>query len=1201
MSDLNSSLVLHLKLGGLKNKKTTDASASRLAGTVSGAPSITADEDFGNALTLDGASDFLSVADHAALQITAYTVAIWIKPEGVPNEMWKGIAGKPGRNYNIWLHSSGFIHHRFHTSASTNSGAPETPVGSIKWNQWNHVVITNDGATAKTYVNGIEAASGDTGGQLIADNTPLYAGRNLDGTNGHYFKGEVSNLRIYNRALTAAEIGEVLTDDLTGLVLYMKLDEIVSGNTVVDSMELNAAGVLKGNTRLTSDDKVGACLSFDGTNGYVQIPNSDQFNFKKDEDFAVAFWIRPEDPQADVNAGDNDVVEKWAGAQGYPFVIRYNNANGKIHASRWDGAAGPTVASKTKVNDGVFHHIAFVKRGPVLVLFIDGQEDARVTDTTTKATHSTSGLFLGCRGGFRNYFKGKVAHLRIYARPLDEAKLLKAMREDQTSFSAFNRSHPIDFRLSDEDHQNVLYVVDDDKDNKVALEINNTSDENIDFQLNGNTNATADSFHLELRFRPGTLTAASLNSFKRDDGEWSIAAQRNANGTDSVFMLRKSALSLRPDKPVKLLFEDVGADGLGGARGTRVELRYQSLKYPQDQTPLSGFRERHVGIINHKGKKNIPLHVGLVGSNTILNDGGSDSKLILRITNLLKTAIPLSTSKDAPSKLIINFEVEPNSTAPWQKEWALGKTGEVDQIVMTNVVKWKKVAPAKVSENPEWIYTNQSQPQLPAGGSIDINISKIKSSLPSGHAKMYVSYENIPGYWDGRFVCTIEKQPLLFRGTNVGIGIAKPNQTLIVGGTHNSGKQAGSGLSYGGNFAIQSNAPQLDFIDTDHKDWAIHVNSNKMYFVRQPWNYKDLVLDGKGNIGIGTDTPAEKLEVNGNIKLSDWGKGIQFIGGAGTAGGHVPRGTVEALSYTDMRIGFPGPVFGGRLTFGSWSTKGALRYKELMRVQSDGKVGIGLNNPQATLAVNGGVHVGGNSDPGNDNLAVDGKIGVGGSVAKNYLQQGFNFNVPKGTTFKTHNSGTFWWTSNNWQGLKIVSDRAGILATKTREILQWTDFNGIGEVLIKGKLWAQEKFFRIAHPSKPDYDLVHACLEGPESAVYYRGSAKLQNGEATIKLPDYFEALTHKAGRTVILTAKGKRPFLLSYKNVEDGSFHVYGTVSEGEFSWEVKAVRSDVSAVEVEVRTNAGRMTTRSEKEERVVDSSPSSTKEAVLVCTEN
>ena len=53
------------------------------------------------------------------------------------------------------------------------------------------------------------------------------------------------------------------------------------------------------------------------------------------------------------------------------------------------------------------------------------------------------------------------------------------------------------------------------------------------------------------------------------------------------------------------------------------------------------------------------------------------------------------------------------------------------------------------------------------------------------------------------------------------------------------------------------------------------------------------------------------------------------------------------------------------------------------------------------------------------------------------------------------------------------------------------------------------KSFIIDHPNKPDtHYLVHACLEGPEAGVYYRGKATITNNEyTTIQLPEYVKTL----------------------------------------------------------------------------------------------
>lgn len=123
-----------------------------------------------------------------------------------------------------------------------------------------------------------------------------------------------------------------------------------------------------------------------------------------------------------------------------------------------------------------------------------------------------------------------------------------------------------------------------------------------------------------------------------------------------------------------------------------------------------------------------------------------------------------------------------------------------------------------------------------------------------------------------------------------------------------------------------------------------------------------------------------------------------------------------------------------------------------------------------------------------------------------------------------------------------------------------------GDVVAKGA-----KKFEIEHPTKPGKRLIHAAVEGPETAVYYRGEAKLVRGQAVVELPEYFEALARPAGRTVQLTNVDGFDRLAvrtqSGAQVRDGRFIVVSdnAASVQAFSWEVKAVRADVPQLEVE------------------------------------
>jgi hypothetical protein len=113
-----------------------------------------------------------------------------------------------------------------------------------------------------------------------------------------------------------------------------------------------------------------------------------------------------------------------------------------------------------------------------------------------------------------------------------------------------------------------------------------------------------------------------------------------------------------------------------------------------------------------------------------------------------------------------------------------------------------------------------------------------------------------------------------------------------------------------------------------------------------------------------------------------------------------------------------------------------------------------------------------------------------------------------------------------------------------------------------------EKTFIIDHPTQPDRYLVHAVIEGPENAVFYRGTAALANGAAEVKLPDYFEALTQEEGRTVQLTCVDGWSPLYVDGPVAAGQFVVKSAAPSNScqvFHWEVKAVRRTATPLLVE------------------------------------
>jgi len=99
------------------------------------------------------------------------------------------------------------------------------------------------------------------------------------------------------------------------------------------------------------------------------------------------------------------------------------------------------------------------------------------------------------------------------------------------------------------------------------------------------------------------------------------------------------------------------------------------------------------------------------------------------------------------------------------------------------------------------------------------------------------------------------------------------------------------------------------------------------------------------------------------------------------------------------------------------------------------------------------------------------------------------------------------------------------------------------------------KSFIIDHPVDPSKYLVHACLEGPEAGVYYRGKSEIFDGEKTIILPDYVSKLA--SDFTVLVTPiyNGKLR-ILNCSEFKNNCFTVYG---EGEFYWSVIGKRCNI------------------------------------------
>jgi hypothetical protein len=102
------------------------------------------------------------------------------------------------------------------------------------------------------------------------------------------------------------------------------------------------------------------------------------------------------------------------------------------------------------------------------------------------------------------------------------------------------------------------------------------------------------------------------------------------------------------------------------------------------------------------------------------------------------------------------------------------------------------------------------------------------------------------------------------------------------------------------------------------------------------------------------------------------------------------------------------------------------------------------------------------------------------------------------------------------------------------------------------------KTFIIDHPRDSSKHLIHACIEGPEAGVYYRGRGEITNNKSTeIILPEYVESLAKDFTVEVTHIYDGTPPKSYSVSEILYGRFTVYG--DNGSFYWQVTGARSNI------------------------------------------
>ena len=281
-----------------------------------------------------------------------------------------------------------------------------------------------------------------------------------------------------------------------------------------------------------------------------------------------------------------------------------------------------------------------------------------------------------------------------------------------------------------------------------------------------------------------------------------------------------------------------------------------------------------------------------------------------------------------------------------------------------------------------------------------------------------------------------------------------------------------------------------------------------------------IIYEDSSKIGIGTTGPGEKLEVNGNIKLSS-------TAGATSTPSYIWLGQDYSNGATRDKL----KIYlynGGTEQYGfSVGSNSDVQYHSNGRhdfylansatatLNSTG-LGIGVTSPNGKLQVNGNAYFGTflNTDI-RYSFVSSGALSSYHTYIDNTNSSGGTYGLGVNSNNTSTNGYILGLSSGGTERMIVRND--GYVGIGTSSPGYKLDVNG--DTNITGTLTATVKSFIIDHPTKENKKLQYGVLEGPEHSVYVRG--KLTNTNV-IQLPDYWHALVHEDSITVNLTAIGK-------------------------------------------------------------------------------
>lgn len=216
----------------------------------------------------------------------------------------------------------------------------------------------------------------------------------------------------------------VLADSPVG---YWQLQE-TSGTNAADSSGNGNNGTYTNGVTLnqSATGSLGVSASFDGTDDYVLIPDSNVFSANNNNTFTIELWIS-------ITTETNEEIFSKGGttASSYEWRIRYDSDNHRFIPAMENSAGteiGLRYGNGSKTTATWYHMVAVVNGTPNSTkpdLYVNGvaETSAGTGGAGGTYTNGSSGLWIGGHAAYPHYFNGKICHVAIYNAALSSTQV----------------------------------------------------------------------------------------------------------------------------------------------------------------------------------------------------------------------------------------------------------------------------------------------------------------------------------------------------------------------------------------------------------------------------------------------------------------------------------------------------------------------------------------------------------------------------------------------------------------------------------------------------------------------------------------------------------------------------------------------------------------------------------------------------------